>query len=77
MWQSLTKEEKLRYKELAKLGNHHSHSLLLDKERYLNELKELTKCNKALDRPKKPLTPYMLFVRAVSTENLQYLLDTS
>jgi hypothetical protein len=74
MWQSLTKEEKLRYKELAKLGNYHSLSLLLDKERYLNELKELTKCNKTLDRPKKPLTPYMLFVRAVSSiQDLQYL----
>ncbi len=40
---------------------------LKDKERYLNELKELTKSAHAIDRPKKPLTPYMLFVRAVSS----------
>ncbi|TNV84007.1 hypothetical protein FGO68_gene15865 [Halteria grandinella] len=53
MWQALTKEDKLKYKEMAKM----------DKERYLNELKDLTKCGKMLDRPKKPLTPYMLFVR--------------
>lgn len=53
MWQSLTKDEKTRYKELAKL----------DKERYLTELKELMRSNHAIDRPKKPLTPYMLFVR--------------
>lgn len=39
--------------------------LYLDKERYLNELKILTKSNKLLDKPKKPLTPYMLFVREV------------
>ena len=38
-----------------------------DKERYLNELRDLTKCNKVVERPKKPLTPYMLFVRAVSS----------
>jgi len=31
----------------------------------LNELKTLTKSNKILDKPKKPLTPYMLFVREV------------
>ena len=38
----------------------------LDKERYAIELRELTRCNKTLDKPKKPLTPYMLFVRDVS-----------
>lgn len=31
----------------------------------MNELKDLTKCGRMLDRPKKPLTPYMLFVRDV------------
>ena len=69
MWQSLTKDDKLRYKELAKQGTiflSNNHFFFLDKERYLNELKDLTRCNKALDRPKKPLTPYMLFVREVS-----------
>lgn len=38
----------------------------IDKERYIKELRDLTKCNKTLDKPKKPLTPYMLFVREVS-----------
>jgi hypothetical protein len=38
----------------------------VDKERYTKELRELTKSNKTLDKPKKPLTPYMLFVREVS-----------
>lgn len=42
-----------------------------DKERYVNELRELTKCNKTLDKPKKPLTPYMLFVREVKFFRLQ------
>jgi len=37
----------------------------LDKERYLRELKELTKSNKTVNKPKKPLTPYMIFVREV------------
>jgi hypothetical protein len=40
----------------------------LDKERYIKELRELTKSNKTLEKPKKPLTPYMLFVREVSRE---------
>ena len=69
MWQSLTKEEKLKYKDLAKLGKH-AHLFIMitqDKEQYLNELKDLTRCNKVVERPKKPLTPYMLFVRAVRT----------
>jgi hypothetical protein len=37
----------------------------LDKERYSRELNELTRSNKILNKPKKPLTPYMLFVREV------------
>ena len=66
MWQSLTKDEKCRYKELAKFGKDRPYfKFEIDKERYLNELKELTRSNQAIDRPKKPLTPYMLFVRAV------------
>ena len=40
--------------------------IFLDKERYIKELRELTKSNKTLEKPKKPLTPYMLFVREVS-----------
>ena len=47
----------------------------LDKERYLKELKELTRSNKTLNKPKKPLTPYMLFVREVS--HLTYFLCKS
>ena len=39
--------------------------MYIDKERYLQELKALTKCDKNLEKPKKPLTPYMLFVREV------------
>lgn len=38
---------------------------LIDKERYFSELRDLTRCNKTIDKPKKPLTPYMLFVREV------------
>jgi len=40
--------------------------LFLEKERYAKELIELTKGSKTLTKPKKPLTPYMLFVREVS-----------
>jgi hypothetical protein len=43
--------------------------LCLDKERYIKELKELTRSNKTLNKPKKPLTPYMLFVREVSPQS--------
>lgn len=66
LWQALSKEEKVRYKEFAKLGKITISQLLIDKERYSKELKELTLCNKSIPRPKKPLTPYMLFVREVS-----------
>lgn len=67
MWQSLTKDEKIRYKELAKLGKVNFNFIFeIDKERYLSELKDLTRSNQAIDRPKKPLTPYMLFVRDVN-----------
>ena len=41
-------------------------SHFVDKERYSKELKELARSNKTLNKPKKPLTPYMLFVREVS-----------
>lgn len=37
----------------------------LDKERYGKELKDLTCSNQIVTKPKKPLTPYMLFVREV------------
>ena len=33
MWQSLTKEEKLRYKDLAKLGKHANTFLMIKKTR--------------------------------------------
>lgn len=73
MWQALTKDEKLKYKELAKMGKFKLKNIncliFVDKERYLTELRDLTKCNKTLDRPKKPLTPYMLFVRDVSNSS--------
>ena len=41
----------------------------LDKERYASELQKLTKSSKTLNKPKKPLTPYMIFVREVSPKN--------
>jgi len=67
LWQSLTKEEKQHFKEAAKLGKYFRFQIFhLDKERYIKELRELTKSNKTLEKPKKPLTPYMLFVREVS-----------
>lgn len=71
MWQSLSKEEKQRYKEAAKEGKNWTWGadglmINLDKERYGKELKELARSNKTLNKPKKPLTPYMLFVREVS-----------
>ena len=67
MWQALPKEAKLNFKELARQGT--SSNLTVDKERYLKELREITRCNKTLERPKKPLTPYMLFVREVKSPN--------
>ncbi len=42
-----------------------SNNFHLDKERYLKDLKDLTRSNKTVTKPKKPLTPYMLFVREV------------
>jgi len=76
LWQILTKEEKQKYKEAAKHGKLKFWKLTiriltisldkLDKERYASELKDLTHSNKSLNKPKKPLTPYMLFVREVN-----------
>lgn len=53
-WTTLTKKEKAHYKDLAKL----------DKARFDQELKQLTsESSESLNLPKKPLTPYMLFVK--------------
>lgn len=55
-WQKLTKIQKQKYKEAAKR----------DKERFANELIELSKAQDdtlLYKMPKKPLTAYMFFVR--------------
>lgn len=44
----------------------------LDKERYGKELKDLTCSNQIVNKPKKPLTPYMLFVREVIYNILKF-----
>ena len=40
--------------------------LFLDKERYATELQNLVGDKSLSRKPKKPLTPYMFFVREVS-----------
>jgi len=58
-WTVLTKKEKSHYKDLAKL----------DKARFDQELKQLTsEHSQTLKLPKKPLTPYMLFVQKYRQE---------
>jgi hypothetical protein len=54
--------KKVRYTDVNSDGM----IMCIDKERYSKELKELARSNKTLNKPKKPLTPYMLFVREVS-----------
>ena len=51
-WKLLNPEEKQPYKELAKE----------DKKRYQAEMRQLSTTD-GLNPPKKPLTPYMLFVK--------------
>lgn len=60
------------------IKNNMEWSFYVDKERYTKELKELTRSNKTLTKPKKPLTPYMLFVREVSNYtlfNIEFLMN--
>jgi len=53
LWRLLSKQEKLKYKLLAKE----------DKERYEQEISQILKESDQYEKPKKPLTTYMFFVR--------------
>ena len=66
LWQALSKEEKNAYKEAAKNGIIIGISYTgIDKERYEREVQNLTMSDQKVSRPKKPMTPYMIFVREV------------
>lgn len=75
-WQKLTKAQKQKYKEAAKRGKCRlSVDTDLDKERFAQELVELSKGQDdtlLYKMPKKPLTAYMFFVREVSDQLLTF-----
>ena len=52
-WSKLSKEDRVRFKELAKK----------DKDRYHQEIKTLSYYSDTLRKPKKCLTAYMIFVK--------------
>lgn len=67
-WRSLNKEQRLPYKEAARKGKSNKELLTLeclitDKDRYEKQIKQLQGCSPNLQKPKKCLSAYMIFVK--------------